>query len=357
MTDSYCIMPFIHHHINTEGTTKLCCQSHPVEGLEKFGDKKHVELRKKFLNGEKIAACDRCWNKEKKNQISMRQIENTRWSKKMPHVKDVDNQKIYTVHYAFSNHCNLACTMCGPWSSTTWGKLLKENTMVKKNGIENLDDINYEYITHVYLAGGEPLIIPQFKKFVEKLDYNKVELVINTNLTKLSNDWVNLISKFKKKNMTVSVEAFGILNEYIRWPMNWKTFNNNLEKLRNHNIPIMFNTCLMNINFFDCDKLFDWMLNFEPNLVSVSEIVRPDYLNFDYLKQHHADKFVNHCRKMANHPLSKKLVNLQKFFLEEIKNVTTYNPIDYSVILEKLNIQDRLKGNSLENIPCEFVKL
>jgi sulfatase maturation enzyme AslB (radical SAM superfamily) len=78
----------------------------------------------------------------------------------------------------------------------------------------------------VYLAGGEPLIIEQFIDLIERIAESDTqpELVINTNLTTIS-DRVNVsLQKIKNLTMVVSVDAYESVNEYHRWPLKWEKF-------------------------------------------------------------------------------------------------------------------------------------
>ena len=47
---------------------------------------------------------------------------------------------------------------------------------------------------HIYLAGGEPFMIPTYYKLLSSIqDKTYPEVVINTNLSRLTTEWMNLI--------------------------------------------------------------------------------------------------------------------------------------------------------------------
>jgi sulfatase maturation enzyme AslB (radical SAM superfamily) len=359
-SETFCVLPFIHQFIDTEGQKRLCCMSSGKHGeIGEFGGNKHKEIRQTLLNGERHHACVDCYEREDQKTFSYRQINNAKWTNKIPELDlSVDNKKIYDIDYRLSNHCNLACTMCQPSDSSTWAKLLKKNKLVNENDFDNFDFSN---VLKAYIAGGEPLLIPKAKQFVERLDPNKTDLVINSNLTRLTDEWVDLIKRFKVKSVTASVEAYGELNEYIRWPMKWKTFEQNIWKLKNNDIPFNFNVCAMNINYFDLEQLMDFMHKFDPYTVSIAEIMSPCEYNFDYLRQKHRDRFIEFSKKMLRHPLSGKHTKLQIFFLSQTKPEhwppAKNTHVEKQTIIDLLNTQEKLKGNSIQNIKCEFNKL
>ena len=314
-SETFCVLPFIHQFIDTEGQKRLCCMSSGKHGeIGEFGGNKHKEIRQTLLDGKRHHACVDCYEREDQKTFSYRQINNS--------------------------------------------KLLKKNKLVHENDFDNLD---FSHVLKAYIAGGEPLLIPKAKQFVESLDPNKTDLVINSNLTRLTDEWVDLIKRFKVKSVTASVEAYSELNEYIRWPMKWKTFEQNLWKLKNADIPFNFNVCAMNINYFDLEQLMDFMYKFDPYTVSIAEIMSPYEYNFDYLRQKHRDRFIEFSKKMLRHPLSDKHTKLQIFFLSQTRPEhwppAKNTHVEKQTIIDLLNTQEKLKGNSIQNIKCEFNKL
>ena len=350
--DTFCILPYIHHHIDVKSRTKLCCYAQPNSKLKSFGNDEYVKLRKEMLNGVKIKDCERCWQTEAKNQTSHRQKFNAKYKN---FEIDLQNKDIITADYRLTNHCNFACVMCDYDSSTKWAILDSIKTPVKEMEI----DISTDNLKYVYLAGGEPLLVPKFKQFVKNIkNKNQTEIVINTNMSKLDDEWIDILSQFKTKCLTVSVDAYKEICEYIRWPMDWKKFESNCNKARASNIPLMFNTVLCNINYFDTLKLLDWMTDYNPVTVGITECKEPIELNFDLLKKHHNKIFVEKTKKFLKHPLTRSNIVLQKFFLSQLQEATTFDEaVDIKRTLHFLSLQDRKKNTSLSSVNCEFNNL
>lgn len=350
--DTFCILPYIHHHIDVKGRTKLCCFAKSNSKLTSFGNAEYIKLRNEMLDGKKIKDCEYCWKTEAKNQVSHRQKLNAKYK---DFETNIHNTDIITVDYRLTNHCNFACVMCNYNSSTKWAILDSIKTPVNEIEI----DIATDNLKYVYLAGGEPLIVPKFKQFVKNIkNKDQTEIVINTNLSKLDDEWIDILSQFQTKCLTVSVDAYGKLCEYIRWPLDWKLFESNCNKARDNNIPLMFNTVLCNINYFDTLELLDWMTDYNPVTVGITECVDPIELNFDVLKKHHKNIFIEKTKEFLNHPLTKKNIVLQQFFLSQLAHADSFNQnVEVADTLHFLSLQDRKKNTSLSGVLCAFNNL
>lgn len=242
---SFCVLPFIERYQNLDGKNYLCCESKISIG--DIDSVESTELRTKIYNGEKIPHCSQCYLSEQNNHISARQRESINWLKDSDVKEYIDNWKpsteLKTFYYdiRFNNKCNLGCVSCDPVSSSLIAKELKINTSTYPLNF-NIDHcLNAKKI---YLAGGEPLIIEEFVSLISKIaesDYQP-ELVINTNLTKVNDKLRSMLSKIRNLCLTISVDAYGSVNEYHRWPMAWSKFLNNLEWANSIGCTIRFNS-------------------------------------------------------------------------------------------------------------------
>lgn len=255
---SFCVLPFIETFQNLNGKNYLCCESTiPIDSID---SKETTELRNKIYHGEKIDHCNNCYRLEQNNTISPRQRESIRWLKD-PEVKDyVDRwspeNKLKTFYYdlRFDNKCNLACIPCNPTDSSLWAKELKIEVI--KHPL-NFDIDQCTNAKKIYLAGGEPLIVDKFIDLISKIanSNHQPELVINTNLTKVNNSLKTLLSKIRNLCLTVSVDAYGSVNEYHRWPMAWSKFLRNLEWAAGIGCTIRFNSVVDAVTVLNIHRL------------------------------------------------------------------------------------------------------
>jgi len=190
------------------------------------------------------------------------------------------------------NTCNFACVYCGPDLSSQWAVELNMPQKINKDAFNqslSYIDRNLHNVEHVYLAGGEPLLIKENISLLNKIyEINPdIEIRINTNLSIINNTIYNILKKFKNVHWTVSVDAIGKEFEYIRYGGNWEVFVKNLKQLSTDFNIINFNLVWFILNYnsiFDC---IDFLLGigFHENTFIVNPLEWPNHLNVLNLPQ------------------------------------------------------------------------
>jgi sulfatase maturation enzyme AslB (radical SAM superfamily) len=165
-----------------------------------------------------------------------------------------DNFSLKILDLRWRNTCNQACVYCTPELSSKWADELQitdytiDSDILDKNKKYIFDHI--DTIEHIYLAGGEPLLINENLELLTLLAERNpdVEIRINTNLSVTDNKIFHKLLTFKNVKWTVSVDSAGVEYEYIRYPGNWHQFYNNLIDLKNKDFDINFNMvwCILN---------------------------------------------------------------------------------------------------------------
>jgi sulfatase maturation enzyme AslB (radical SAM superfamily) len=254
---AFCVLPWIESTVRTNNShAYFCCHGDPIEHDQ-------VEIaRNKIWNGEKIDQCSSCYKLESNKIISPRLKESYDWLKH-PDIKLYFDQetapvpKIYTYDLRRSNKCNLSCICCFPDCSSLWQKEL--GLEVSKENDFEIDLENLHHAKRIYFAGGEPLIIDYYQEIFEYIVKNElpIEVVINTNLTSVSDKVFEQLAKIKDCLLTVSVDSYGSVNEYHRYPMSWDKFMTNLNRVREYGIKISFNTVLDSVSAFGADRLVE----------------------------------------------------------------------------------------------------
>jgi MoaA/NifB/PqqE/SkfB family radical SAM enzyme len=88
---------------------------------------------------------------------------------------------------------------------------------------------------HANCTGGEPTISADLLNFLQWLiseDLAKnIILIFNTNGVSLKKPFLEAVQKFKKCNFSVSVDATGPVDHYIRFPINWQRRQQNIQHL------------------------------------------------------------------------------------------------------------------------------
>ncbi len=172
ISKTFCIYPWMHQMIDTNGAVKLCCVAEDPTLPNRFGDVKsegqamHVDqtslsnawnseymisVRERMVTGKQVMDCGQCYRKEREGQSSFRLRANKDWKEKVKQVEQyykifndeyntadqpTKNRMDMSKHYVedlpeyldirFGNLCNLKCRMCTGIYSKKLGEELKE---------------------------------------------------------------------------------------------------------------------------------------------------------------------------------------------------------------------------------------
>jgi sulfatase maturation enzyme AslB (radical SAM superfamily) len=136
------------------------------------------------------------------------------------------------------------------------------------------------------LRGGESMLMPSIKNRLSALPentYNNTILRLQTNGTIYNQGWKSIFEKFKKIEIMLSIDGFGQVNEYVRFPSCWDIIQQNIDSFRSHN-PINFyiNTVVSNINLLRLDELLAWC--YEKNVYChLSPLTQPKIFQYTNL--------------------------------------------------------------------------
>jgi sulfatase maturation enzyme AslB (radical SAM superfamily) len=324
----YCPVPWVSQAIRNNGDLRICCHSKvsASEGTLKKpnGESFRVDrgeldesrnsslskqLRASMLRGESHPVCKRCDDEDVAGIRSRRTYENEFWGKHFSMQKarevtaedggiDTENPPVLHQDIRFGNLCNLKCRMCGPTDSNSWYsdhaklfgmsfkdshgvvQLVESSTgkVVTKNG--DYDWIHSEKFwsslkevsrgsRHVYIVGGEPLLIDEHWQFLDYLVREnlseKMTLEYNTNLTVLPKNANEIWQSFKEVRLGVSIDGFGAINDYIRFPSKFDKIVENIRKIDREkvNASVWFALTVQALNIGHLTEFMDWILSSE----------------------------------------------------------------------------------------------
>jgi uncharacterized Fe-S cluster-containing radical SAM superfamily protein len=201
-----------------------------------------------------------------------------------------NNFDLRTVDVRWTNLCNFACVYCSPEFSSRWADELDYHvptpTTQQRDGFKQYIFDHAANLKHVYLAGGEPLLMRENLELLDLLAPD-VNLRINTNLSKVDTRVFERVCEFKNVHWTISVESIESEFEYIRYGGSWADFLDNLKKIQKLNHKISFNMLHFLLNYesiFGCvDYLSD--LGFHNNAFVIGALLKPEYLNIRHLPE------------------------------------------------------------------------
>jgi sulfatase maturation enzyme AslB (radical SAM superfamily) len=316
---TFCILPWMHLATNASGNLRVCCNSVPGKNFILRNDTKKPykitdadfldfwtsdtlkTIRNQFLNNERPNMCERCFREEDIGIRSARQAWNDKYM--FDYEKNDSPQPIIKyLDIRLGNLCNLKCRMCNPYSSNQWtdewSLLHKDFTLEEKLRLESMDWPNDDsvaenilkispFIEEIYLTGGEPtLALSQYKlldKLIE-LDLSRnIILKYNTNCTNLPKKLVEYWKYFKKIRINASIDAFGDLNRYIRFPTGWSLVEKNLLKFcelqKENNLDLQIHCTVQIYNIFNLNELFDFLSSNDITDVYLNILNHPECLN------------------------------------------------------------------------------
>lgn len=292
---TFCVLPWIHFAIKPDGLSKPCCRfqtwdangvseefrewhelDHNTSGTNAIVNSKQFEdIRQAMLNGEKIPGCWKCYKEEENAGYSMR----TAYNEMYPNI-NIDQPELKYLEVSFGNYCNLSCRTCNSGLSTTWyddDKKL-EGVYDKVEAFPKIIDIPFSWntedfnnIEEIKFVGGEPMLNPNFPKFLETVlatgRGKDITLIIFSNTSWFPKDkTIELLKQFKKVYIWMSIDAYGSRNDYVRNKSKWSVVDScaqkwlDLEK-ETGTIGTVLTPTLNFLNIFSIDRLVDWWLD------------------------------------------------------------------------------------------------
>jgi sulfatase maturation enzyme AslB (radical SAM superfamily) len=220
------------------------------------------DIRKKLISGERIDHCKNCYEFEDGGTDSSRLRDTKEWQDTLNilNYEDINTELVY-YDIRNDNLCNLSCRMCNPQFSSQLEKEYKSigwfwESEPKNFGFNSV--VNLDTVKKIYVAGGEPSLMPEFRKFLKRaVDAGRtdIEIRMNTNATNLNEEYRNLLGKFKNLNIVVSLDGYDKVNQYIRWPANWKTIIENVHGIQEITNNLAFNVTVSIWNISSLSKL------------------------------------------------------------------------------------------------------
>ena len=355
----FCPMPWSGMMYNFDGQVKNCIRSAGKLGsikeqsIQEILVDNNMSRQNQIVNQQPVPTCHTCYDLEHGNKgfdiISDRVFYIRELKHTPPAVYTPGNFDLQAIDVRWTNLCNFACVYCSPQFSSKWaGELQLVQQGPTQTQIDHFKQYVFDHATqlkHVYLAGGEPLLMKENLELLlllKKVNPD-VNLRINTNLSKVDTHVFDLICEFENVHWTVSVETIEQEFEYIRYGGTWAGFKDNLTVIKNLNHKISFNMLHFLLNYqsiFDC---VDYLksLDFHNNSFIIGALLEPEYLNIRHLPD-----CVLHSLK---HTLEEKINQQPKYLLEKsYRNMLSYlnQPFNKNLAgsIEKLQVLDQRRG-------------
>jgi MoaA/NifB/PqqE/SkfB family radical SAM enzyme len=368
---NFCPIPWTGFMYNSDGTVQNCIRNRePIGNLKQNSLKeileRNTEIKQNMLDNKPGNGCHGCYQLEQGKKSFDIVSDRIFYLKELREVpldtySDVDNFDLHKIDIRWSNSCNFGCVYCGPEYSSRWVAELKlEKQQVPEDRVNELKEFvfsNVDTLKHVYLAGGEPLLMKENIEILELLLKRnpEVNLRVNTNLSKTGTPVFDLICKFKNVHWTLSVESMEDEFEYIRHGGKWQDFLDNLEVIRSLEHKVSFNMLWIPLNYlsiFECIKYLQQQ-GFHNNSFIVNAIENPQAFDIrnmpDIILEKLKDKLLYELAKAPGYLLENSYSNMLLF----LKKPFEKNP---ELMLNYIKRIDQLRGLKSKEVFMEFYK-
>ena len=313
------MLPWMHLATNASGALRVCCNSTPGKNLIKKPDGTAYKLwsddiqqawdsdtyktiRKQLLNDQRPDMCARCFREEDAGLKSARMGVNQKWIEDREYELEPDMDIRY-VDLRLGNLCNLRCRMCNPYSSNQWvdewqaltgqdlgtdefNRLKTMDWPENPKTWENLFAIS-DTVEEIYLTGGEPTVIREqhrlLQHFIDKGTAKNIRLKYNINMTNIPKHLLEMWTEFKRVQVNCSIDAYGDLNRYIRYPSRWKAVQKTWDQIRAiPNVSYEIHCTVQMYNILNLNELIDWTAQYDTR-VYFNILNHPEELNIRVL--------------------------------------------------------------------------
>lgn len=320
-SDHFCMIPWIHMHAWPTGEAYPCCLGegeHPIGNLkqqtikEVWNGEQYREMRRNMLSGKPSKECTRCYEQEEMGFASMRNITNRHFAQHIGLVDEteedgtLETMKFRYWDIRFSNLCNLKCRTCGGIFSSRWyddetklngGKPMRNRILfagrTPMDVWEQMED-QIPHLEQIYFAGGEPLIMEEHYRILDKLletGNTKMRLVYNTNLTEFRFKRKSVLEywkQFPSVCVAASLDAMGPRAELLRSGTKWGEVEENIAAMKAEclHIDFLISPTLSVMNAWHLPEFHRYMIDkgyIRPMDLNVNILQSPEEYRIDIL--------------------------------------------------------------------------
>jgi MoaA/NifB/PqqE/SkfB family radical SAM enzyme len=337
MSDTACVVPWSNLVIQPDGVANFCCDA-PL-ALSRDGRKLRfgpdsledlwnadelVDTRAAMARGERPAVCELCWRHEERGVRSRRQVMNGQYAVTggtlpLTRLGDVGAETGYRLErrpdwflLELGGLCNLRCRSCHPLFSSriaadplhvAWNdsRELVGDSQGRRAPLPVRDAAWFGDVDSMAdavasgagenailsLIGGEPFLIKQswqlLEGLVERGVAQNIYVGICTNGQQRSEKLAELAPAFRGFALTVSIDGYGPLYEYLRHGGDWPRLVENLDWFAGiEGASVAVTVTLQNTNALDLPRLLrfleDRQLRLNYNVLSTPERLGTDNL-------------------------------------------------------------------------------
>lgn len=321
---TFCVAPWVNVSANSRGHLRPCCLQHVkqerVTDYVAWRDNQYMrDLRRDLHHGVRRPECHLCWQAEDSGQESIRQAYNRELAQRTDLRTSIDTQTWcakqapISVDLALGNICNLKCVMCrGDLSSRIMAEQRQNQALFQElefvRTIQDSPDLSWpehdEFLDlmaelapgliQLNFTGGEPLLIKNVKTIIKTLpNPERATVNITTNGTVwLDDEWMEILSRYDKIWLQVSLEGIDQHQEYLRAGSSWPDIQTNIDRMQQlPNLVFRINHVLQWSSSFSLPALFAWAQERCFSL-DIKPLYEHDHLSLSVLTDKQASAFL-----------------------------------------------------------------
>lgn len=327
---TFCINAYKALRYTNSGDVMLCCKSEmwlddsegnksniKYQGFEEaLKGKIATEIREALDAGIRHPNCKKCWEEEDANIPSKRILDNNRasdyWGEEFLKDKIVEPA---IIELNLGTECNLKCRICGPWSSSRWVKehfKIFHHDQSSEGYKKYLQDMKYyqgdwkesspvweniekgiPYLKQVDFYGGEPFMVKKNWSLLQKgidLGYSKEQVLhFNTNGTFFEEEHIEILKRYKKVLISLSIDDIEERFEYQRSGGVWSEVSSNIQKFYRlgkecSNIDVCVCITVNNLNVYYLPEITSYLDNLGMHYY-VNFLHGPPYYNIRNIRE------------------------------------------------------------------------
>jgi radical SAM protein with 4Fe4S-binding SPASM domain len=391
--DTFCVLPWMHLYVGTDGNVLPCCvadSQFPLGNIEEQSideiskSQPFNQLRANMLNGRRSKECNRCYNQEDANLSSARTRHNDRWSdikdKNLDPTGVISSFDPVYLDIRLNNICNLKCRMCNGYFSSAIAqeeielfnksKYMQSSLQLQQRKTALVKILKYlPNCEKIYFAGGEPLLSSEHYDILDALidcENTNLEIIYNTNFTNFKYRDRNVLDLWKHfSNITVgaSLDAHGVVAEYVRHGTNWSAIESNLDLIKSQcphvNLTVTSTVGLLNVtSLIELQK--NWHTSNKLNISKFSQsvMIGPLHLTVSALPTEHKHRLEKPIKDHIIWCQENNAIALAKQWNDVLEYMWSQDNSHYMTEFRRLTqITDHHRNTSLSSVLPEFKNL
>lgn len=337
----FCAVPWNELYITSNGTYGLCCMedqnlnTHRVpikqEIVQHWNSDYMKDVRRSFVDGQQLEQCRHCWKDEAAGKVSGRLRRNQQYYGKADInigdsiIKQTLAQTATDGHteapitglfFSVGNLCQLRCIDCAPSYSRSilkdyeklgWDPNIKNRRIIMKQDMlhdEKQHDISLwqrvkdigPNVRWIRVQGGEPSISRPLLEFLrwyaDQGHASHTTIFIITNAVNIKQEFIDALKPFQQVNFEISVDGHGALDEYLRYPTNWKKKEIIIDNLLENFQHCVIHSTVYSLGLGGLPDLIRWAEQ-KPAMHSIQCLTYPDELAIQHLPDEYKKRMID----------------------------------------------------------------